>query len=357
MRIALVLPPAKTSHEIDTLRAVPGAEVQVVADPVFHPEATHPLRSFAVPWLGSPRRWTAALAWLRGTGDLALGDLDAVVSLELFSVATGQAAGLAERLQVPHLVYVTEILDDNPLYRLPPWRWYSRRILRTLDGVLCWNEAGARHAVARGVDRARIEVVSPGVDTAVFHPPLSRSTEPVAITVGELRADKGVMNVIAAADRAVARLPGGFRLVVVGDGPLRDDVDAAARARPWLEVRGRLARSEVAEELRRAAAFVLAPESRPFWAEQLGFAVIEAMACGLPVIVTRCGALGEVVPEHNPVVDEGDLDAVADGLVQALGPAGAEWGERNRIAVDERYTLSTQGRRLGEAVERLTRSR
>ena len=81
------------------------------------------------------------------------------------------------------------------------------------------------------------------------------------------------------------------------------------------------------------------------------------MACGLPVVVTRCGALGEVVPEYNPVVDEGDLDAVADGLVQALGPAGAEWGERNRIAVDERYTLSTQGRRLGEAVERLTRSR
>ena len=122
MRIALVLPPAKTSHEIDTLRAVPGAEVQVVADPVFHPDATHPLRSFAVPWLGSPRRWTAALAWLRGMGDVALGDLDAVVSLELFSVATGQAAGLAGRLQVPHLVYVAEILDDNPLYRLPPWR-------------------------------------------------------------------------------------------------------------------------------------------------------------------------------------------------------------------------------------------
>ncbi len=351
MRIVVVLPPARTSHEIDTLRAIPGSEILVIADPAHHPTATHPARSWKIPWLGSSRRWTAALAWLRGLRTLDLGEQgvpDVVVSLELFSVGTRQAARLARRWGVPHVVHVAEVLDSNPLYRLPPWRGNSRRTVRQLDGVICSNRAGARHATSRGVAPDRIMIVSPGVDTTVFRPDGSLAGRPpVAVSVGELRADKGVMDVIAGADAAVDRLPPDFRLVLVGDGPLRDAVDRAAEIRPWLEVRGRIPRHDVANELRSARAFVLAPHSRPFWVEQLGFAVLEAMACGLPVVVTNCGALGEVVPGHNRVVAEGDIDAIADGLIAALGPDGEEWGRRNLVAVEDLYTLTTQGKRLG----------
>ncbi len=145
--------------------------------------------------------------------------------------------------------------------------------------------------------------------------------------------------------------------MLVGDGPLRDEVELAARTRPWIEVVGRLSRDDVASALRSAGAFVLAPTARPFWAEQLGFAVIEAMACGLPVVVTRCGALTEVVPAHNPLVDEGDIDALAAGLVAALGPAGHEWGRLNLVTVAERYTLATQGECLGRELKRAVLTR
>ncbi len=355
MRIAVVLPPSRTSHEVDTLRAIPGAEVIVIADPDYHSVATHPVQSWRLPWLGSPRRWTAALAWLRGVDDIDLGGtdhrIDVVVSLELFSVGTRQAARLARRLNARLMVYVTEILDRNPIYRLPPWRWYARRSVEELEVALCWNSAGARHAIARGVPADRVVVVSPGVDTSIFHPPpVGTDRPPVAISVGELREDKGVMNVIAATDRAVERLPDDFRLVLVGDGPLRSDVERAAQTRPWLEVRGRIPRAEVGRELRAAGAFVLAPTSRPFWAEQLCFAMLEAMACGLPVVVTDCGALSEVAPPHNAIVAEGDLDAFADGIVAALGPQGSEWGELNLAEIEAKYNLATQSARLGEAL-------
>lgn len=359
MRIVVVLPPARTSHEIDTLRAITGSEILVIADPAHHPTATHPARSWKIPWLGSARRWTAALAWLRGLRTLDLGEKgvpDMVVSLELFSVGSRQAARLARRWEVPHVVYVAEILDSNPLYRLPPWRGNTRRTVRQLDGVICSNRAGARHARSRGVESGRIVTVSPGVDTTVFRPCGSLAERPpVAISVGELRADKGVMDVIAGADAAIDRLPPDFRLVLVGDGPLRDVVDRAAEIRPWLEVRGKIPRHEVANELQSARAFVLAPHSRPFWAEQLGFAVLEAMACGLPLVVTDCGALSEVVPGHNRVVAEGDIAAIADGLIAALGPDGEEWGRRNLLVVEDCYTLTTQGARLGVELAALAR--
>ena len=356
VHVAVVLPPTKTSHELDTLTAAPNARVSVIADPEFHPVATHPLESRRVPWLGSPRRWTAALAWLRGLKalepELRRSGVSVVVSLELFSVGTRQATRLARRLNVPHFVFVTEVLDDNPLYRIPPWRGNARRAVRTLNGVLCWNDAGASHAASRGVPPDRVVVLSPGVDTSLFRPPESEIRPPRAITVGELRPDKGVMDVIAATELALDRLPDDFELIVIGDGPLRDDVETAAMSRPWLKVRGKLPRAQVATELAAARAFVLAPHSRPFWAEQFGFAVVEAMACGLPVVVTRCGALGEVVPPHNPVVDERDLTALADGLIEAMSPVGREWGLLNRAAVEKCYDLTTQGARLGEHLAR-----
>lgn len=352
----ILLPPAKTSHEIDTLRAIPNSTITVIADHKHHPSASHPVRSWRIPWLGSPRRWTAALAWLRGLSAINLrdesGSPDLIISLELFSVTTRQASKLSRKWNIPHFVYVTEVLDSNPLYRLPPWRGNARRTVRQLDGVICWNQAGARHATAQGVSPHLLVTVSPGVDTDVFRPLVNGSPDRplVAISVGELRADKGVMDVIAGVDAALGRLPKEFRLVLVGDGPLRESVERLADSRPWLDVLGRIPRESVADQLRAADVFILTPHSRPFWVEQLGFAVIEAMACGLPVVVTNCGALSEVVPDHNPVVPEGDVAAIANGLIAAVGREGDDWGQKNLQAVAERYTLKTQGERLGMAL-------
>ncbi len=322
----------------------------MIADPHHQPYATHPMRSWRLPWVGSPRRWTAALAWLRGMRDIDLGGpVDVVVSFELFSVGTRQAARLSRRLGAAHVVQVAEILDSNPLYRIPPWRGNARRSVRSVDGVICLTSAAARHVVNLGVPHDRVVVIPPGLDTSVFHPLRTVTERPsVAISVGELRPDKGVLRVIAAADRVSERLSDEFRLVLVGDGPLREEVERAARSRPWLVVRGRLPRAQVAEELRAAGAFVLAPHARPFSAEQLCFAMLEAMACGLPVVVTDCGALSEVAPPHNRVVAEGDINALAEGLIEALGPDGQDWGRRNVSVIEDRYTLERQAERLGD---------
>ena len=331
----------------------------MIGDRSLHPTATYRQGSRRIPVLGAPRRWTAALSWLRGLDEIAFGPPhappDVVVSLEMFSVGTRQTHRLARRLEVPHLVYVTEILDSNPLYRLPPWSMFTRRSVREIDGVLCWNTYGARHAEHLGVRSERIATLSPGVDTTVFCPSATApdNPNPVVVTVGELRPDKGVLTVIAAVERARAFGGADVQLVIVGDGPLRIQIDQMAASRTWLHVRGRLSRRDVADELRRSDVFVLAPTARRFWAEQLGFAVIEAMACGLPVVVTRCGALDEVVPDHNWLVAEGDVEGLARGLLEADGEPGRAAGRANLQAVIDRYTLSTQGDRLGAQIATL----
>ena len=95
-----------------------------------------------------------------------------------------------------------------------------------------------------------------------------------------------------------------------------------------------------------ARSFIIAPKTRWLWAEQFGFASVEAMASGLPVVITDSGAVPEVIPDWNPVCPQGDVDTLAKGIVAAMGAAGDDMGRRNRACVEERYDDVNQAAEL-----------
>jgi glycosyltransferase involved in cell wall biosynthesis len=346
MRVLLCVPPGKVSNEIDTLRAMPHTEVLVVdADDVSRP-ADYRLPARRLPYLGAPERWTAGLAWLRGLSRLDLPAIDIVVSMELLNVGSIQANRLARRLGARHLVTVFEVLAKNPVYMVPPWRQISDRVAGSADGFICFSDLARDHAVERGCASEKCSVIYPGVNLDLFSPPVGgRTKEPVALFVGELRPDKGVRDLIKAADVVAERVPG-FRLVIVGDGPLEAEVREATLTRPFLDFRGRLPRAHLPDIFRSAAVLVLTSHQRARWAEQFGFVLVEAMASGLPIVATTCGAIPEVVPFWNGLVPERDVVAIADEIVVALGSAGDEWGARNRPFACERFELIRQARRV-----------
>jgi len=349
MRVLFVLPPAKTSHEVETYREIPGGQVVVLGDSSTQ-SVDIALKVRRLPWVGAPERWAAAIAWYRGLGTVNLSDIDIVASMEMYSATSVQAIGLAQRLHVPHVVLVAEILDANPLYQLPPWRLWTAQVVKSLHAAICLTEAGRRHAVSRGVPAGRTVVVAPGVDTKVFRPASVRQPRPIVVYVGELRLDKGIREVISACDLVATRAGPHFRLTVVGDGPLQHEVEEATHSRSWLDLRGRIPRDQVPSTLQNSAAFALAPSSRRFWAEQFGYASVEAMACGLPVVATRSGAIPDVVPSYNPLVNEHDVNGLADGITRSLGAEGVDWGNQNREFACAHYDIRTQGAALGDAL-------
>jgi glycosyltransferase involved in cell wall biosynthesis len=174
--------------------------------------------------------------------------------------------------------------------------------------------------------------------------------------VGELRPHKGLLDLVDAFDKVVPSLPNA-RLRIVGDGELGPALRQFADSRPWLELAGKRDRSEIPDLLRASRAVAVTPKSDPRfrerWAEQFGFALVEAMACGLPVVTTRCGAIPEVIPEWNPTLDEGDVDSIAGAILHVLGPAGDAIGARNRDFAVDRYDARRQGVRMQQAIEQL----
>jgi glycosyltransferase involved in cell wall biosynthesis len=351
MRALVVIAPAKTSHELDLLRAMPNWTVEVVAAAGVGPEkADHRLDARRVPILGSPERWTAALAWYRRLETLEVERPDVVISFELHSAVGIQVARYARSRRLPHVVSIFETLANNPLYSLPPWRWFLRNLSQSAQLLLCFTERALLHAIELGCPPSRCAVVHPGIDVRTFHPrPEGLRREAVVLFVGELRADKGVMDVLAACERARARRRD-LRLVIAGTGPLAAQVDRLATERRYIDYLGRVPREDVAQLMRNARVLAVAPHHRRFWEEQFGFVYVEAMATGLPIVTTRCGAIPEVVPPDNAIVPEGDIGGLAESIDRMCGPSGAEVGRANRTTAERRYDVERQGRELASVL-------
>jgi glycosyltransferase involved in cell wall biosynthesis len=153
-------------------------------------------------------------------------------------------------------------------------------------------------------------VVSHFVDGSMIAP--SSAPGEGVVFAGRLVPEKGVDTLVAAAGL------GGFRLDVAGEGPARPELERlAARAAPGLVTfHGRLAKDDLHDLMRRAR--VAAAPSR--WHENQPMAVLEAFACGLPVVTTGLGGLPELVEPgvDGAIVPAGEPAALAAALTGLL---------------------------------------
>lgn len=182
----------------------------------------------------------------------------------------------------------------------------------------------AAHLSAMGVPAPRIVVKpNPVPDPGPQGPPGKGF-----LFVGRLDPEKGLDLLLEAWERAGVT---GAVLRVVGDGPLRPAVESAARRLPGLEPHGRVGAGEVSR-LMRASAAVVVPS---VWPETFGLVAVEALAHGRPVVVTRRGALPDVVPADAGWVVEPQPEALAAALRAAAGQDLAGRGRAARRAYRE----------------------
>lgn len=167
-------------------------------------------------------------------------------------------------------------------------RWLERQSFRAADAVMVAAGADRDTLVERyGIDIGRVQVIPNFVDTSVFRPLPEVTREPGRVTfVGRLDDQK---NLIALVD-AVAELPG-VALTIIGDGPLRDQLQAAVTQRRLsVTFCGTRSHGELPVLLNRSTVFVL-----PSHYEGNPKALVEAMACGLPVIGSRVPGIREIL--------------------------------------------------------------
>lgn len=166
---------------------------------------------------------------------------------------------------------------------------------------------------------------------------------PVVLFAAKLQSWKRPLDIVDALDQ----LDGGASLVVIGDGPLRAEVEARAAQRPWMRTLGFVNQAEIAEWYGIADLFVL-PSDREPW----GLAVNEAMAAGAIPIVSDAVGCGDdlVTPDVGWIFEVGNIKALAHALEAGCAVAGSS--ERRSVSRERshQWGLGATARGIDAAV-------
>jgi glycosyltransferase involved in cell wall biosynthesis len=189
-------------------------------------------------------------------------------------------------------------------------------IVRRCTVVATMGNSGRDALIAHGISPDRIVVIPAGVDTARFHArDEDRAPDYDIVTVSDLIERKRIPDLLNAVARLRRSRPQ-LRVAIIGTGPLEENLKQQAET---LEVSNNVDflgfRSDVEEVLTRSAIFVLASRY-----EGLSVALSEAMAAGLPVVVSDVGEVRTLVRDgqNGYIYPAGDVDQLADRLCELL---------------------------------------
>lgn len=268
------------------------------------------------------------------------------------------AAWLMARVRGARLVLIVHGLEAWRPSADPALNWLSRRI----DALISVSRFSAeRFSAWSGLPAAKAFILPNCVDLDRFKPRPKDAAlakkygldgNPLLLTVGRLAADeryKGFDQVIEAMPRLLTRYPT-IKYMIAGDGLDRARLEAKARALSLSDrviFAGRIAEPEKAAHYNLADVYVM-----PSAAEGFGIVLIEAAACGIPVVGSGVDGSRETLMdgELGRLVDPGDGDQLYDAIVAAL-----DQGRRDeRPAGLERFSKDKFERRVADWAEKMS---
>lgn len=224
--------------------------------------------------------------------------------------------------------------------------------LQLADAIVSSSRCSADWVARRhGIDSDGVPIIHTGIDTARFRPGLALPDDrPTIVCSGRVARSKGVDTLVDAACRLAAEWPS-LRLRMIGndaDAALVDELrsrTAAAGCPDLLDVVGHLAHDQLPQSLCRA--LIHAAPSR--FEAGPGFANLEAMACGLPIVACSGSGSSEVIADgvSGLLVPPGDADALTAALRRLLADAAlrARLGAAARAAVESDHESTACVRR------------
>jgi sugar transferase (PEP-CTERM/EpsH1 system associated) len=226
------------------------------------------------------------------------------------------------------------------------FRWASHLV----DRIVAVSDDAAQLCIrADGVNSKKVVRLWNGIDLNDFHF-TGPQTNPIAISVARLSAEKDFPTLLRAIAVAVREVPD-LKLKLVGDGPERSRLEQLVRElgiERNVEFLGE--RKDVPSLLTQAGFFVTASLT-----EGISLTLLEAMAVGLPVIATSVGGNSEIVdpPRTGRLVPAAEPESLASAIVEMCGQQ-TEWvamGQAGRSRVAEHFEV----RRMVSDYERLYR--
>ena len=187
--------------------------------------------------------------------------------------------------------------------------WFTRRTIHGVDALLTVSEAMRRSAIGEyGARPDRVHTIVNGFNTAIFGPTDQAQArrdlgvgadEQLVVYVGRFVEEKGLRELVTAAQRLTSRNER-FRLVLIGDGVMKAQLMGlveGAELKGKVYLPGGLPPEKVAQWIGASDVLTL-----PSWSEGYPNVVVEAVACGRPVVATDVGGTNEILNDANGIL-------------------------------------------------------
>lgn len=259
---------------------------------------------------------------------------------DLAGQLAARLCGIAARLSTAH--------NTDPWRRRRLLSWLERALVGPCLRIAVSDEVGRYMCEVGGCDPHRVITVRNGVDTGRFDP---QATVAAAAArewndaggcrlvgiVGRIEPQKDHATFVEAACR-VARSYADVRFVIVGDGPLRGDVEALCRVSGYAD---RFVFAGLQRDMPGVFKALTMVVFSSRW-EGLPVALLEAMAMATPVVATRVGGIGAVLDDAGIMVAPQDAAALGDAMSALLADPdrAADMGRRGRDRVLAGYSTA-----------------
>ncbi len=269
----------------------------------------------------------------------------------------------AARALVPRTLFFT--WQNIERHFQPPFNWFESRVLRSAHGAISGNQEGAQILRKKGFARPLYVIPQFGVDPEQFQPdgkgpaPVYSPERPFRIGFsGRLVEEKGLLILL----QAVGGLAGPWELHVLGSGPLQPRLERAAEAMgiaAKVRFLGGVASEAVPNQLRRFDVLVNPSltwrRGKTQWKEQFGRSLVEAMACGVPVVGSDSGEIPNVIGDAGMVVPEGSVAGLHAALERLMSDPElrCKLAQAGRDRVIQHYTQERVARQTYQCYQQL----
>ena len=256
---------------------------------------------------------------------------------EPYNLATAHALWLARRVGARSLFFSWQ----NLLRRYPlPFRLMERYVLSTVDYAIVGNQESGQVWRTKGYQGRLAVIPQFGIDPDLFCPAPRPSGRGFVIGyVGRLVEQKGVDLLL----EALSGLEGTWRAYVLGSGPEGEALRSQSRALGLahrVSFDDQIPSGQMPAYYHQLDALVVPSRTRPNWKEQFGRVIVEAMACGVPVIGSDSGEIPHVMGDAGLIFPEDQVDVLRAHLARLLGDPflREELARRGRERVLARFT-------------------
>ncbi len=225
------------------------------------------------------------------------------------------------RRQIPTVYIIQALIWDRINAAANPHSWIDTQVYKHADGYalvemdysISVSDYIRKLAIAKGANPEKAFVFYNPIDIKTFRTDSATFPKDIDVLfVGRLSPEKGLETLIEASQY----LPEKTRMVIIGKGPLRNPLENQAQGSACnIEFKGWIDNQLLPKYLERAKLFVV-----PSLSEPQGVVVLEAMACGVPVIGSDVGGIPEMIRhgENGWLVQPRDAIALASTIQAAL---------------------------------------